>query len=82
MSYKHIFNQSVHVSMIILSYIQDSGDTFCQINVLPLPAIVPAELNGEFCKTSITSGFAAIEWSWRLCLGTPASTWGLQQRRC
>ena len=60
MSYKHIFNQSVHVSMIILSYIQDSGDTFCQINVLPLPAIVPAELNGEFCKTSCTQIYISL----------------------
>ena len=60
MSYKHIFNQSVHVSMIILSYIQDSGDTFCQINVLPLPAIVPIEFNGEFCKTSCTQIYISL----------------------
>jgi len=60
MSYKHIFNQSVHVSMIILSYIQDSGDTFCQINVLPLPAIVPTEFNGEFCKTSCTQIYISL----------------------
>ena len=60
MSYKHIFNQSVHVSMIILSYIQDSGDTFCQIKVLPLPAIVPAEFNGEFCKTSCTQIYISL----------------------
>ena len=39
---------------------EDSGDTFCQINVLPLPAIVPAEFNGEFCKTSCTQIYISL----------------------